>query len=55
MMLGALLERSVYRWVYATGQLGQILMTLGLVFVMVATGNLALRLQPPRDAACRLG
>ncbi len=40
MVLGAVLERSVYRWVYATGQLGQILMTIGLVFVMVATANL---------------
>lgn len=40
MILGALLERSVYRWVYTTGQLGQILMTLGLVFIVVATGNL---------------
>jgi branched-chain amino acid transport system permease protein len=40
MILGALAERSVYRWVYTTGQLGQILMTLGLVFIIVATGNL---------------
>jgi branched-chain amino acid transport system permease protein len=40
MLLGALLERSVYRWVYGTGQLGQILMTLGLVFIFVASGNL---------------
>ena len=40
MILGALAERSVYRWVYTTGQLGQILMTLGLVFIVVATGNL---------------
>lgn len=40
MVLGAMLERSVYRWVYATGQLGQILMTIGLVFIMVATANL---------------
>ena len=40
MALGAALERSVYRWVYATGQLGQILMTLGLVFIFAASANL---------------
>jgi branched-chain amino acid transport system permease protein len=40
MLLGALLERTVYRWVYTTGELGQILMTLGLTFVMVASVNL---------------
>ncbi|HKT18902.1 MAG TPA: branched-chain amino acid ABC transporter permease [Stellaceae bacterium] len=40
MALGAALERTLYRWVYTTGQLGQILMTLGLVFVFVATVNL---------------
>jgi len=40
-VLGALLERTVYRWVYATSQLGQILMTMGLVFVMIASANLA--------------
>ncbi len=40
MLIGAGLERSLYRWVYATGQLGQILMTIGLVFVVVATANL---------------
>jgi branched-chain amino acid transport system permease protein len=40
MVLGAALERTVYRWVYATGELGQILMTLGLTFVMVASVNL---------------
>lgn len=41
MALGAALERTVYRWVYDTGELGQILMTLGLTFVMVASVNLA--------------
>lgn len=41
MVLGAALERTVYRWVYATGELGQILMTLGLTFIMVAAANLA--------------
>lgn len=39
MLLGAALERSVYRWVYTTGQLGQLLMTLGLVFIFVASAN----------------
>ena len=39
MLFGAALERSVYRWVYTTGQLGQILMTLGLVFIFVASAN----------------
>jgi branched-chain amino acid transport system permease protein len=41
MALGAVLERTVYRWVYAAGELGQILMTIGLTFVMVASANLA--------------
>jgi branched-chain amino acid transport system permease protein len=41
MALGAALERTVYRWVYATGELGQILMTIGLTFIMVAAANLA--------------
>jgi branched-chain amino acid transport system permease protein len=41
MALGAALERTVYRWVYATGELGQILMTIGLTFTMVAAANLA--------------
>ena len=54
MLLGAVLERSVYRWVYATGQLGQILMTLGLVFIFVASGNLFSRLRSACDPAARL-
>src|SRR3984885_4169118 len=41
MALGAALERTVYRWVYAAGELGQILMTIGLTFMMVASANLA--------------
>lgn len=40
MLLGAALERTIYRWVYEAGELGQILMTIGLTFVMVATMNL---------------
>jgi len=40
MVLGAALERTVYRWVYTTGELGQILMTIGLAFVMIASVNL---------------
>lgn len=39
--LGFILERTLYRWVYSTPQLGQILMTIGLAFVMVASVNLA--------------
>jgi branched-chain amino acid transport system permease protein len=39
-VLGFVLERTLYRWVYATPQLGQILMTIGLAFVMVASVNL---------------
>jgi branched-chain amino acid transport system permease protein len=38
--LGAVLERTLYRWVYATSELGQIVMTIGLAFVMVASVNL---------------
>jgi branched-chain amino acid transport system permease protein len=40
-VLGFILERTLYRWVYATSQLGQILMTIGLTFVMIASVNLA--------------
>jgi branched-chain amino acid transport system permease protein len=40
-LLGFVLERTLYRWVYATSQLGQILMTIGLTFVMIASINLA--------------
>lgn len=39
--LGFVLERTLYRWVYNTTQLGQILMTIGLTLVMVASVNLA--------------
>lgn len=39
-LLGAALERTVYRWVYETTGLGQILMTIGLTFLMVASVNL---------------
>lgn len=39
--LGVILERTLYRWIYATSQLGQVLMTIGLVFMMVASMNLA--------------
>ena len=38
--LGAVLERTLYRWIYATSELGQILMTIGLAFVMIASVNL---------------
>ncbi|MCW5262323.1 branched-chain amino acid ABC transporter permease [Verminephrobacter eiseniae] len=36
MLIGALLERTLYRWVYATSGLGQMLMTIGLAFVITA-------------------
>lgn len=38
-LLGIALERSFYRWVYKAGSLGQILMTIGLTFLMIATIN----------------
>lgn len=37
--LGAVLERTVYSWVYGQSELGQVLMTMGLTFVMIATAN----------------
>lgn len=36
MAIGALLERTLYRWVYATHPLGQLLMTIGLAFILTA-------------------
>lgn len=36
MALGALLERTLYRWIYETHPLGQLLMTIGLAFVITA-------------------
>jgi len=36
MAIGALLERTLYRWIYATHPLGQLLMTIGLAFVITA-------------------
>ena len=39
MLLGAILERTVYSWIYAQSELGQVLMTIGLTFVMIATAN----------------
>jgi branched-chain amino acid transport system permease protein len=39
--IGLLLERTVYRWVYETTVLGQILMTIGLTFVIIASIKLA--------------
>ena len=38
--VGAILERTLYRWIYAASELGQILMTIGLAFVMIASVNL---------------
>jgi branched-chain amino acid transport system permease protein len=39
MVIGAILERTVYSWVYAQSELGQVLMTIGLTFVMIAAAN----------------
>jgi branched-chain amino acid transport system permease protein len=36
MAIGLVLERTLYRWVYATHPLGQLLMTIGLAFVITA-------------------
>ncbi len=36
MVVGAALERSLYRWVYSTHPLGQLLMTIGLTFIITA-------------------
>jgi branched-chain amino acid transport system permease protein len=42
MLIGAVLERTLYRWVYSTHALGQLLMTIGLAFVITAVAkNLA--------------
>lgn len=40
MVLATLLERSLYRWAYGISELGQVLMTIGLAFIMVASINL---------------
>ena len=40
-LLGLALERTIYRWVYETSGLGQILMTIGLTFLMIAAVNVA--------------
>ena len=39
MLIGAVLERTVYSWVYGQSELGQVLMTMGLVLVMIASAN----------------
>jgi branched-chain amino acid transport system permease protein len=36
MVIGALLERTLYRWVYRSNELGQLLMTIGMAFVATA-------------------
>ncbi len=41
MALAVILEATVYRWVYRRNQLGQMLMTIGLAFVMEAVVNAA--------------
>ncbi|GGX21624.1 branched-chain amino acid ABC transporter permease [Pigmentiphaga litoralis] len=36
MLVGALLERTLYRWVYRSNDLGQLLMTIGMAFIATA-------------------
>jgi branched-chain amino acid transport system permease protein len=36
MLIAFVMERTVYRWVYAASELGQVLMTLGLTFVIIS-------------------
>lgn len=36
MLIGAVLERTLYRWVYRSNDLGQLLMTIGMAFVATA-------------------
>jgi branched-chain amino acid transport system permease protein len=36
MLVGAVLERTLYRWVYEANGLGQLLMTIGLAFIISA-------------------
>jgi branched-chain amino acid transport system permease protein len=40
MIVAAVIERTLFRWVYGVTELGQILMTIGLAFVMVALCNI---------------
>jgi branched-chain amino acid transport system permease protein len=40
MIVAAVIERTLFRWVYGITELGQILMTIGLAFVMVALCNI---------------
>jgi branched-chain amino acid transport system permease protein len=40
MIIAAGIERTLFRWVYGVSELNQILMTIGLVFVMVALCNI---------------
>lgn len=39
MLVGALLERTLYRWVYTANGLGQLLMTIGLTFIICAVAK----------------
>ena len=40
MVVGYVLERTLYRWVYAASELGQVLMTIGLTFILISVVNL---------------
>ncbi|MGH6989995.1 MAG: branched-chain amino acid ABC transporter permease [Stellaceae bacterium] len=39
MIVAIVIERTLFRWVYGISELGQILMTIGLAFVMVSIAN----------------
>jgi branched-chain amino acid transport system permease protein len=40
MIVAVVIERTLFRWTYGVSELGQILMTIGLAFVMVALCNI---------------
>ncbi|MGH8436271.1 MAG: branched-chain amino acid ABC transporter permease [Pseudomonas sp.] len=40
MVAGYVMERTIYRWVFAASELGQVLMTIGLTFVLISLANL---------------
>jgi branched-chain amino acid transport system permease protein len=54
MLIAFAMERTIYRWVYAASELGQVLMTLGLTFVIIsvisALGGTSLHTLPLPEA-----
>ena len=40
-VIGFALERTVYQWVYPASELGQVLITIGLTFIIISLANLA--------------